>query len=268
MALKTINLIPKDALQIYTDGSKNDQGNSGSGIFIKTPTSAFRLKNRNPNSCSVFRSELIAIERGLKFVEDIVEPDFVDIWILTDSRSSVQHLSNWTSVGDRAGISILNSLSRLSVNSEVHIQWIPSHVGISGNEIADSLAKAASLESTHPDVLCTFSEVFSEYKKTTRNLWSVPPVHEWYSRNRPGGALLFDGLRGHQTCISRFASGHLRSLSYDQGLKVFKTCTKCRAAQASPEHILNCLDFTLDKVFSEPLLFLDFLEVHGLVDLV
>lgn len=267
-ALETISHIPPDSLQMYTDGSRSDGGHSGSGVFIKTPSSSFSFKYRNPDSCSVFRSELIAIERGLIFVESIAVPDFTSIWILTDSRSSIQHLSNWREVGDRAGISILSLIDRLSHYFEVHIQWIPSHVGVTGNEMADTLAKAASLDIPQLDMSSTFSEVFSERKKANNHLWRLPLGHDWYSRKCPGGAISFEGNRYQQTCISRFASGHLNSITFEQGQKLFKTCTKCRTAQASPEHILICLDFKLDEVFSKPLQFLDFLGVFGLMELV
>ncbi|XP_071043019.1 uncharacterized protein [Parasteatoda tepidariorum] len=268
MALETISQIPSDALQLYTDGSKSDEGHSGSGVFIKTPTYTLSLKFRNSEFCSVFRSELIAIENGLRHVENIAEPDFKHIWILTDSKSSIQHLSNWMNVGDRAAASILGMLFRLSADFGVHFQWIPSHVGIKGNEMADSLAKDASLEPLQPDLPSTFNEVFSECKKMFMDLWRVPPPHSWYFRKRPGSALLFEGPRSQQTCLSRFASGHLRCLSYVQGQKTFGLCTKCRTAQASPEHILNCIDFKIDEVFSKPHLFLDFLDIFGLMELV
>ncbi|XP_042905437.1 uncharacterized protein [Parasteatoda tepidariorum] len=268
MALETISQIPSDALQLYTDGSKSDEGHSGSGVFIKTPTYTLSLKFRNSEFCSVFRSELIAIENGLRHVENIAEPDFKHIWILTDSKSSIQHLSNWMNVGDRAAASILGMLFRLSADFGVHFQWIPSHVGIKGNEMADSLAKDASLEPLQPDLPSTFNEVFAECKKMLMDLWRLPPPHNWYFRKRPGSALLFGGSRSQQTCLSRFASGHLRCLSYDQGQKTFGLCTKCKTAQASPEHILNCIDFKIDEVFSKPHLFLDFLDIFGLMELV
>ncbi|XP_042901433.2 uncharacterized protein [Parasteatoda tepidariorum] len=171
MALETISQIPSDALQLYTDGSKSDEGHS------------------------VFRSELIAIENGLRHVENIAEPDFKHIWILTDSKSSIQHLSNWMNVGDRATASILGMLFRLSADFGVHFQWIPSHVGIKGNEMADSLAKDASLQPLQPDLPSTFNEVFAECKKMFMDLWRVPPPHSWHFRKRPGSALLFEGPR-------------------------------------------------------------------------
>ncbi|XP_035213068.1 uncharacterized protein LOC118187001 [Stegodyphus dumicola] len=58
------------------------------GIFIKTP-STFRVENSN--SRSMFRSELITIKRVLIYVENTAKPDFMDIWILPNSQSSVQH---------------------------------------------------------------------------------------------------------------------------------------------------------------------------------
>ncbi|GBM56265.1 hypothetical protein AVEN_151943-1 [Araneus ventricosus] len=68
------------------------------------------------------------------------------IWILSDSRSSIQHLKDWNNVGDRTGISILKLLRHIGVDHEVHLQWIPSHVDIYGNEVADDLAKQGKAE--------------------------------------------------------------------------------------------------------------------------
>ncbi|GFW33526.1 hypothetical protein TNCV_2210611 [Trichonephila clavipes] len=61
---------------------------------------------------------------------------------LSDSRSSLQHLHNWTQVGDKTSISILHNL-KISKHHDVHFQWIPSHVDIFGNEQADIASKTA-----------------------------------------------------------------------------------------------------------------------------
>ncbi|GFU96210.1 probable RNA-directed DNA polymerase from transposon BS [Trichonephila clavipes] len=109
LALESINEIPCDAIKIYTDGSRlHDR--AGSGIYIE-------------NSAI------------------IIESDYGELWILSDSRSSLQHLHNWTQVGDKTSISILHNLKLISKHHDVHFQWIPSHVDIFGNEQADRLAK-------------------------------------------------------------------------------------------------------------------------------
>ncbi|GFV43019.1 uncharacterized protein TNCV_3680441 [Trichonephila clavipes] len=112
--LETIHGIPYSALKIYTDGSICDGGTSGSSVHIETPDGIFDIKIRNINCCSVFRSELIAIHKGLKFIDTASDFVFRDIWILTDSRASIRHLSHWTTVGDMTSLNILDVVIRHS----------------------------------------------------------------------------------------------------------------------------------------------------------
>ncbi|GFX71436.1 gag-pol [Trichonephila clavipes] len=63
------------------------------------------------------------------------------IWILSDTRSAIQHLSNWHKMGDNTGVAILEKLKRLLSFREIHQQWFPLYIKIAGNEIADALAK-------------------------------------------------------------------------------------------------------------------------------
>ncbi|GFV31860.1 hypothetical protein TNCV_3790701 [Trichonephila clavipes] len=97
-------------------------------------------------------------------------------------------------------------IDNLSANFEFHFQWIPSHIGIIRNEIADSLVRAASLNTPRLDMHFTFSEVFSD-KKKQGDLWRVPPEHVWYPRKHPGGALFFEDHKAQKNCASQFASG-------------------------------------------------------------
>jgi len=83
-----------------------------------------------------------------------------EIWVLSDSRSAIQHLTNWQSVRDSVGVSILKKLKRLSISHQIHLQWIPSQVGLEGNEIADTLAKAGASEASVPSTPLTFLKIF------------------------------------------------------------------------------------------------------------
>ncbi|GFX89344.1 RNase H domain-containing protein [Trichonephila clavipes] len=125
LALESINEIPCDAIKIYTDGSRLDD-RAGSGIYIENSGQNFYFCHRNPDFSSVFKSELMAIKLGLEAI--INESDYGEI--LSDSRSSLQHLHNWTQVGDKTSISILHNLKLISKHHDVHFQWIPSHVDI------------------------------------------------------------------------------------------------------------------------------------------
>ncbi|GFY16890.1 RNase H domain-containing protein [Trichonephila clavipes] len=121
-----------------------------------------RIQRRNPDGCSVFCSELIAIDEALGSLASL--PIGNEIWILSDSRSVIQHLSNWQSVGDNVGVSILTKLKRLSTSHQIHLQWIPSHIDLEGNEIADTLAKAGACEVPEPSVPLTFLVILSRTK--------------------------------------------------------------------------------------------------------
>ncbi|GFX16439.1 hypothetical protein TNCV_601621 [Trichonephila clavipes] len=81
---------PSDALLIYTDGSQDESNHTESGAFIKKLSS--RLSRHNPENCSVLRSELIGVDEGLKSI--LNKTDSSNIWILTDSRSAIQHLQD------------------------------------------------------------------------------------------------------------------------------------------------------------------------------
>ncbi|GBN27619.1 hypothetical protein AVEN_20350-1 [Araneus ventricosus] len=119
------------------------------------PLSLCKLYLFTPDFCIVFRSELIAIDEGLDSLSSFSYNN--EIWILTDSKSSIQHLANWRRVRDNAGMNILNKLKSFSVSYRIHPQWIPPHVSIQGNEIADALAKASADDASVPSAPLTYT---------------------------------------------------------------------------------------------------------------
>ncbi|GFV56572.1 RNase H domain-containing protein [Trichonephila clavipes] len=147
---------------VHTDGSRDDYYRYGSGIFIKSQDHVLRIQRRNPDGCSVFHNELIVIDDALGSLASL--PIRKEIWILPDSRSAIQHLSNWQSVRDNVGVSILTKLKRLCTSHQIHLLWIPSHIDLEGNEIADTLAKASACEVPEPSAPLTFLEIFSRTK--------------------------------------------------------------------------------------------------------
>ena len=61
---------------------------------------------------------------------------------LTDSLTALESLMSGPT--DLFTRQLHNSLSTLCQNNQVVLQWIPAHIGIAGNEEADSLAKDGS----------------------------------------------------------------------------------------------------------------------------
>ncbi|GFW72129.1 RNase H domain-containing protein [Trichonephila clavipes] len=181
----------------------------------------------------------------------------------------MQHLSNWQSMRDNVGVSILTKLKRLSTSHQIHLQWISSHIDLERNEIADTLAKAGTCEVPEPSAPLTFSEIFSRTKHQNTTAWitSPPPEHHWYQCSRPGGSLAHGFARQDQTLLARFQSGHLKTMKFSERCKSFKMCTNC-SEPASPAQILKCLGLTKQGLADDPLLVLDFLKVYDVMDLV
>ncbi|GBM85041.1 hypothetical protein AVEN_248971-1 [Araneus ventricosus] len=206
LSLELINNIPSQSLVLYTDGSKSDSGRTGSGVYAKAEDGlVFRCRFRNPDNCSVFRSELLAIREASNLA---LHFENSDIYILTDNKSSIQYLKNWPEIREKTGQEIISKIATLSQKSIVCFQWIPSHVGVFDNEEADVLAKEGSAlpsaTSSRPKYI-----LFTRLKQIL--LGKIPPTHDWYAGNRPGLSLQSVGTRSAQTALARLRSGHIKS---------------------------------------------------------
>ncbi|GFS89847.1 RNase H domain-containing protein [Trichonephila clavipes] len=160
-----------------------------------------------------------------------------------------QTLSNWPSIGDSTSRSILHLFQQLSDRHSIHLQWVPSPVGLIGNEVADDLAKGATSNPVDPEnhMVLTSTEIYSRAKELICRTWVVPPVHPWYFQRHPGSAISFKGSRLYQMAFSRFSTGHLRCMNFEGGKRSFPICSKCNITLFSPQHILQCLEFSCEE---------------------
>ena len=121
---------------VYTDGSKTSEG-VGCAFVAGSDTRSFSL----PARASVFSAELLAIDKAICFIEVCDDASYV---ILTDSLSSLLALRSFNPT-DPLLQDILTRLTSLDVaGKSIQFCWIPSHVGVSGNELADAAARRAA----------------------------------------------------------------------------------------------------------------------------
>ncbi|GBM86575.1 hypothetical protein AVEN_16920-1 [Araneus ventricosus] len=122
---------------IFTDGSKSD-GHFSCGVVSPSDTLSYRLHN----CCSVFTAELVVIFCALQEISPSSQRNFI---LYTDSMSALETLSHYDTQMHPVGLEILSILQFLRKEDfSIIFCWVPSHVGISGNETADAIAKFAS----------------------------------------------------------------------------------------------------------------------------
>jgi ribonuclease HI len=180
---------------IFTDGSVSagPPQSVGSGMVIPS-LSHIRGWRLDPGH-TIVAAELYGILQALKYLSANRTLPAV---ICTDSRSSLQLLqqafpSNYTHLV----AAIQMHLHQLPTGA-VHLQWVPSHAGLQGNEAADKAAKqaAASADQT-AQVPFDFSELKSVVHRSIWNFWQLkwtsirgqfalgmikPSVHPWAHR--------------------------------------------------------------------------------------
>ncbi|GBN11107.1 hypothetical protein AVEN_248396-1 [Araneus ventricosus] len=167
----------------------------------------------------------------------------------------------------KTGQEIISKIVTLSQKSRVCIQWIPSHVGVFGNEVANLLAKEGSALPSAASGELFASEIFSIHRAKPNSTWKVHLALEWYAGNRPGLSLQSEGTRSAQTALPRLRCGHIKSLKFDDKEKTYSSCL-C-SCPAFPAHVIDCIGASARLLWSEGgngLVVL--LERQGIMDLV
>ncbi|UYV70538.1 hypothetical protein LAZ67_7003442, partial [Cordylochernes scorpioides] len=204
-------------ITIYTDGSQLETGLSGSGIAIYKDKILEKISLSHPRHLSVYKSELSAIDKALKDI-NINSPSKIIIY--SDSRAPIYTLQSCFFSQEPLLKSIANSVNRLPANSSVTVQWLPAHVGIPGNELADSLAKAGALglpKARESTTQLDERGLLRTIKTQCLQEWKSDAAHDWY---RAGGTSTGSVLpREQQSLISRLKSGHLRTMTFQNGCK-------------------------------------------------
>ncbi|XP_073952992.1 uncharacterized protein [Choristoneura fumiferana] len=125
--------------KLFTDGSKS----MGVGAAFFDPQLNISKQFNLDSRICIMRAELIAIYEALLYAQTIEKSKVV---ILSDSRSALQHLAQCVS-GSRGmpvAYDVIKLIYFLQCNhTQIVLQWIPSHVGVAGNEQADRLASLA-----------------------------------------------------------------------------------------------------------------------------
>ena len=178
MPLLWLSSVWHDSVHIpfYTDGSKDTERVSVAAVLINS------YGHRIQDHSSIFTAEVRAILLALECIEHSKRKRFL---IFTDSMSCLQALDHLKT--DHPIIAqVLCKLSSLTASGfDIHLCWLPGHVGIRGNEHADRAAITARRTDMHPCLIppSGFKPNIRKYITTMwQNTWDESPLNKLRNR--------------------------------------------------------------------------------------
>jgi len=236
------------SVQVYTDGSKHEQGvGSGAAIFIGSEIVA-QLKLKLDSRCSNNQAEQLAIVKALEAIESLhkklINPRTATIF--TDSRVTLDSLRK---VNNHACLieDIRKRVASLeNYEWKITFSWVKAHVGICGNELADRLAKEAARSNSTSIAFnripesTLYYEAAEEAKQNWRDEWMTCAKAATTKQYFP---TLRDRLRIKINLTSNLAAmltGHGRTRAYLHRFKLRddETCI-CGQGEQTTDHLLN-----------------------------
>jgi ribonuclease HI len=277
IAKEKLSHIPSN-ICVYTDASKSADGTVGIGIFIaNNDTIDHELEYRLTDGASVYLAELTAIKKAVEIFTAIY-PQEKNMYLCSDSLSGILSLR---SPAFKKSSNVANEIYRIlyQTNLKLHITWVPSHIGIPGNECADKLAAKGA---KHKDIDIHVTQDLSAFKQKVKSyidhLWQLrwssldkgdiyhkvspniyPPKMYWSKRKDQitSFKLRLDacGLNNRLQKMDRTPSPNCKDCNEIENLHHFLIGCKSKLVENLKQkcQIYN-FEFTIEKILNEQIL--------------
>ncbi|XP_058828102.1 uncharacterized protein LOC131687996 [Topomyia yanbarensis] len=206
-------------------------------------TTVYRKINEN---YSITNAELLAIREALKYVQN---EQLCEVVIITDSKSACEGILNQEKANDNFLIFDINKMRNHLQDRRIKIQWIPSHIEVRGNELADRAAVQATKQIQDMFESLTLGDTLRLAKKAMWAKWTrlyQEMSHEkgkyrFQLNNEPETSVWCSNmnLNTHEKTLSRIRTGHCLTKDRKYTWKWIdnENCETCRMKE-DIEHIL------------------------------
>jgi len=227
---------------VFTDGSRMNNSTASACIILN-----HTLMKRLPDHFSVFSAELHAISMSLSHIQQYTQHRYI---IFTDSLSSLQGINSYNPQNPLV-TNIQNQLHHLLLITNVIFCWIPSHIGIAGNELADKAAKIA-LTTPIADIPVSSSDLHQHVNALVINKWQKLWDQELHNKLHTIQPIITRRLpnihqlsRRERSVITRLRIGHsFLTHSYILKKEEKPFCIPCNELLTTEHILLHCTDFS------------------------
>ena len=107
--------------------------------FVKNQSFSWNLGS----NMEVFDAELFAIEKAFKIAWENKQLNTDKVWIFSDSQAAIKRLKNTSLKAGQYYIQTIRKWAKKFQNIaiQLHLEWVPGHMNIKGNELANKAAK-------------------------------------------------------------------------------------------------------------------------------
>jgi ribonuclease HI len=265
--LQILPQLDHETAQFYTDGSGINE-EIGAAMYCHTDGYVQQRYLGKNSESMVYAGELEAILMAITHAKDLTQRQSL---IFTDSQAAMRSLAKPKRQSGQAIIKqILDQIDAIHLAIPIYsmqVDWVPGHVGISGNEKADQAAKGAAIEKINPTPHPTHlksaraNEIHQAIERENQTNWVNGKETAVHLRNitkrnmtkrnpkrtRPSSQIYRNlSKRRHIAWIARLRVGHVQLNGYLKrfNIKNNATCSGCGEAKETVHHyLLVCLKY-------------------------
>jgi ribonuclease HI/exonuclease III len=257
-----------ERITVYTDGSQGEvEGakTNAAGACILRGRTVQRAGSWNLGSkIEVADAEVVALIKALQLTQSIPLGEREETYIFCDSQAAIQKIQGGYSY---YAFKVRHLLARFP--GRIYIYWVPSHVGVFGNELADKLAKRGLTETPNAaDIFTSVSHLRRLAKAKTSVQWKASWLQEAEKGYRAKGLgthyqrVCQDSLnfrpslytialpRRHQSAYTqlKLGIGFLKAYQRLIGKASDNLCSRCSRGKETTTHlVLYCSEYAIER---------------------
>ena len=245
-----------EGIFVYSDGSKLDNGDAGTGCAITKGNEVIYEEKMFLGTASVYQAEMMGLLMGIVWLTNNVDSIKGNkIVILCDNKAAIYSLAA-IKCDQAETIDCKNAIERLEtlLNDKIRIRWVKGHANNSGNELADALAKEGArmvCSGCYPQVPISKTESNNLIREYVKDTWLKRWNKEKACRqtrlfipvpNNKIARYLLDCTRFQAGKLVQWLTGHAK-LNRHLGLMGLANNSQCRFCEEEEEttiHLVRC----------------------------